>query len=238
MTDIPQIATTTTHRYERKFTVFNQPKLGVLAEIKKHPAFFREIYHPRQITNIYLDTKDYQFYQDNQIGIADRKKIRIRWYGASFGRIQQPKLEYKIKVGLTGYKEIYELPDFELRNGFAKADLQTVFDKANLPKEVSDELKRLRPTLLNTYQRTYFQSIDKHFRLTHDEGLTYYQLRPLNNQFLARAKERTLQVLELKYDPVQEQLASQIATLFPYRLDKKSKYVTGVECFKRKHVRL
>jgi len=204
MEETIQAAQTTDQRYERKFTVFNQSKLEVLACIKKHPAFFRTIYHPRQITNIYLDTPKFQFYKDNQ---------------------------YKIKVGLTGYKKIYTLPNFEIRSGFSKHDLQTLFDKANLPQTIRDELKRLNPTLLNTYQRTYFQSLDKHFRLTFDEGLTYYQLRPSNNQFLAKAAERQLQVLELKYAPEQEQLASQVATSLRYRLDKKSKYVTGIECF-------
>lgn len=222
---------TTPHRYERKFTVFNQSKLAVFAGIKKHPAFFREIHHPRQITNIYLDTPKFQFYKDNQIGIADRKKIRIRWYGTSFGQVLAPKLEYKIKVGLTGYKKIYSLPNFELGTGFSNSDLQALFDKANLPIGIKDELKRLYPTLLNTYQRTYFQSLDKHFRLTFDEGLRYYQLRPSNNQFLAKATERKIQVLELKYASAQEKKASQVATLLRYRLDKKSKYVSGIDCF-------
>ena len=221
----------TPHRYERKFTVFNQSRLSVFAGIKKHPAFFREIYHPRQITNIYLDTPKFQFYKDNQIGIADRKKIRIRWYGTGLGKVQQPKLEYKIKVGLTGYKKIYALPDFEIKAGLSNSNLQTLFDQAQLPTTVRNELKSLIPTLLNTYQRTYFQSLDKHFRLTFDEGLTYYQLRPFNNQFLAKAAERDLQVLELKYAPEQERMASQVATLFRYRLDKKSKYVSGVYYF-------
>ena len=232
-----QIGQTTTHRYERKFTVFNQPKLAVFTGIKKHPAFFRTIYHPRQITNIYLDTAKFQFYKDNQIGIADRKKVRIRWYGNVLGTVIQPKLEYKIKVGLTGYKKIYTLPNFEIGTGFSNEDLQILFDKADLPITVRDELKTLRPTLLNTYQRTYFQSLDKHFRLTFDEGLVYYQLRPTNNQFLAKARERYLQVLELKYAPEQEQKASQVATLLRYRLDKKSKYVSGIDCFKGKLVK-
>ncbi|MFK7979040.1 MAG: VTC domain-containing protein [Saprospiraceae bacterium] len=227
-----QIGQTTAHRYERKFTVFNQPKLAVFTGIKKHPAFFREIYQPRQITNIYLDTTKFQFYKDNQIGIADRKKVRIRWYGNVLGKVSQPKLEYKIKVGLTGYKKIYTLPDFEIDTGFSKNEVQSLFDKANLPIAIRDELKGLKPTLLNTYQRTYFQSLDKYFRLTFDERLTYYQLRPTNNQFLAKSREKELQVLELKYAPEQEQRASQVASLLRYRLDKKSKYVSGIDSFR------
>ena len=226
-----QLAQTTAHRYERKFTVLNQSKAEILLFIKKHPAFFREIYHPRQITNIYLDTTQLQFYKDNEKGIGDRKKVRIRWYGNVFGVATQPKLEYKIKAGLTGYKKIYDLPNFKIEAGFSKKDLDLLFAKANLPAEVHAELKRLTPTLLNTYQRTYFQSLDKHFRVTLDEALTYYKVRPWNNQFLVKAKERNLQVLELKYALQQEKLSSQVATLLPYRLDKKSKYVSGIDCF-------
>ncbi len=224
---------TTELRYERKFTIANSNKATVLAHIKKHPAFFREIYHPRQITNIYLDTSQYQFYNDNEVGIANRKKVRVRWYGNVFGRVQNPKLEYKLKVGLAGNKRIYPLPDFEVEKGFTGQKLQTFFDRANLPAEVHSELRQLRPTLLNTYQRSYYQSADKQFRLTLDEDLTYYQINFGSNQFLREAKERLGLVVELKYAPEQEKLASRVATELPYRLDKKSKYVTGIEFFKK-----
>jgi len=226
------IGQTTALRYERKFTIANSNKATVLAPIKKHQAFFREIYHPRQITNIYLDTTQYQFYKDNEIGIANRKKVRIRWYGNVFGAIQNPKLEYKLKVGLAGNKKIYDLPDFEVEKGFTKKILQGLFDKANLPEEVQNELRQLCPTLLNTYQRSYYQSADKHFRLTLDEDLTYYQINFGANHFLRKAKEQLGLVVELKYAPDQEKLASRVATELPYRLDKKSKYVSGIEFFK------
>lgn len=224
---------TTELRYERKFTIVNSNKANVLTHIKKHPAFFREIYHPRQITNIYLDTAQYQFYKDNEIGIANRKKIRVRWYGNVFGAAKNPKLEYKLKVGLAGNKRIYNLPNFKVEKGFTKEILQALFDQAHLPDEVRSELSQLRPTLLNTYQRSYYQSADKQFRLTLDEALTYYQIHYGANQFLRQAKELLGLVVELKYDPKQEKLASQVATELPYRLDKKSKYVSGIEFFKR-----
>ena len=227
------IGQTTELRYERKFTIANSNKATVLAYIKKHPAFFREIYHPRQITNIYLDTVQYQFYKDNEIGIANRKKIRVRWYGNVFGAANNPKLEYKLKVGLAGNKRIYDLPNFKVEKGFTKEMLKALFDKAHLPDEVRSELNQLRPTLLNTYQRSYYQSADKQFRLTLDEALTYYQINYGANQFLRQAKERLGLVVELKYAPEQEKLASQVATELPYRLDKKSKYVSGIEFFKR-----
>ena len=223
---------TTELRYERKFTVANSNKGTVLAHIKKHPAFFREIYHPRQITNIYLDTTQFQFYKDNEIGIANRKKVRIRWYGTIFGQVQNPKLEYKLKVGLAGNKKIYDLPNFQVEKGFNKKILEVLFDQANLPDEVRNELRQLRPTLLNTYQRSYYQSADKQFRLTLDDDLTYYQINFGNNQFLRQAKEHLGLVVELKYDPAEEKLASRVATELPYRLDKKSKYVSGIEFFK------
>ena len=42
-----------------------------------------------------------------------RKKIRIRWYGECFGNINA-NLEYKIKNGNVGYKEIFKDIKFKL----------------------------------------------------------------------------------------------------------------------------
>lgn len=45
-------------------------------------------------------------YQDNLIGISDRMKVRIRWYGALLGLIEEPVLELKIKRGFLGGNDI------------------------------------------------------------------------------------------------------------------------------------
>jgi len=215
-------------RYERKFTVFNQPEQQILRYIKQHPSFFKEIYHPRQINNIYLDTNQLQFYKDNQIGIANRKKIRIRWYGNLIGKAATPKLEYKIKVGLSGYKKIFELPDFEIKSSLSSHEVKEKLVSANLPTATLHELKQLQPTLINTYTRRYFLAKNGDFRLTLDTKLAYYPFNLFGKQFLRQSFENQNAVIELKYLPLKDDLANTITQYFPYRLAKKSKYVTGI----------
>ena len=221
------------YRYERKFVLQDIPHAEVIHRIRMHPALFREIYYPRQINNIYLDTEDLRFFTDNLVGVADRKKVRVRWYGKTFGRVQNPKLEYKIKAGLLGDKHTYSVPDFTVEPPFSDKKFAAHLQHADLPPSVAEELKMLRPTLLNSYRRTYFQTADKKFRLTADEKLTYYRTDRPESHFQAQQIERGRIILELKYSPEHDRAAGKVMNLLPFRLDKSSKYVTGVELFQR-----
>jgi len=216
------------YRYERKFTIANTHRFEVLHSILHHPAFFRPIFHPRQINNIYLDTKHLKFYKNNQIGIANRKKIRIRWYGDNFGEITQPKLEYKLKYGLIGDKWTFDLNSFELQSGFKYSTLCQVFESSDLPEIIRVDLQNLYPTLLNTYQRAYFLSADKKFRLTLDEQMAYYRFDYPVSNFKAVRRDKHDFIIELKYTPDVDEAAKSITTKFPFRMDKSSKYVNGI----------
>lgn len=215
------------YRYERKFTIAGLDREIVLQEINKHAAFFSAIYHPRQINNIYLDTEQLNFYYDNIEGIAERKKVRIRWYGINQSSFQKPVLEYKLKQDLLGDKWSFPLPDFSI-NALQNANgLRSLFAKSNLPQAIAEDLKILRPTLLNSYHRSYYLSADKKFRLTFDEQMefkTFHAGQPSVAQ--ARADHF---VVELKYDPQHDREANKISKLFSFRLDKSSKYVSGIE---------
>ncbi len=217
------------HRYERKFNIVDGERIFVLEQIRRHPAMFREIYVPRQVNNIYLDTPNLKFYHDNKSGIAQRKKVRIRWYGDRMGNIENPKLEYKIKNNMVGDKWTFDLPGFDLNDDVYTAKIQLLFAKANLPPPIAEDLARLRPTLLNTYQRTYFLSHNRHFRLTFDEEMHYYGLLQLQ-QISSAVKEVANQyVIELKYNLDMDDSAQTITHRFPWRIDKNSKYVNGIE---------
>lgn len=221
------------YRYERKFVLSGMSRAEVLHRIKMHPAFFREIYYPRQINNIYLDTNNFQFFKDNQIGVAERKKVRVRWYGDTFGKVENPKLEYKIKAGLVGDKNTFNLLDFDLSKQLNTSKFCNYLQGCNLPEPVTVDLQILSPTLLNCYQRTYFQTPDKKFRLTVDEDLTYYRINKPETYFQAKHIEKESIIIELKYAPGNDLEAGRIMNIMPFRLDKSSKYVNGVEFFER-----
>lgn len=221
------------YRYERKFTI---PDYYSIQEIEHHIKsnfwLFSEIFHKRQVNNIYFDTLDYNDYLDNVSGVADRKKIRIRWYEETFGMIENPILEVKVKQGLVGNKLSYPIESFTLDNTFTKEYIHTVFDNSEIPKAVFEDLKIAVPTLLNSYQRKYYISSDKRFRITLDFDLKYYNMDVRFNNFKKIPQKNPDKIIELKYSPLDDVDAKIITTQFPFRLNKNSKYVNGIDFLK------
>lgn len=218
-------------RYERKFVVDRYDVHQLEGILKRHPAFFREIYKKRKINNIYLDTPDLKTYFDNVCGNPNRIKVRIRWYGETFGHIKSPRLELKIKSGLSGEKRTYELCSFTLDKEFSIDTLTEVFNNSDLSDRLKVKLKNYKPTLLNNYLRKYFVSQDKKVRVTIDNNMTYYGVTARNNTFIGKKVERQDVIVEMKYDFESAFIASDISQHFPMRMTKSSKYINGIETF-------
>lgn len=216
-------------RFERKFTCSGVSKSALIATIKSHPAFFREIHETRKINNIYLDTNDLEYYKLNVLGVSERKKVRIRWYGKTFRKPPKLKLEYKLKSGQLGDKWTFRLKKFKVKKGIDSEYLARQLQKSDLDNSVKEDIDTLFPTLLNTYKRTYFLSADKKFRLTLDEQMTYYYFDRKSNQFMFKVNQDSDYILELKYLPQYDNDARLITTQFPWRLSKSSKYVNGID---------
>lgn len=222
-----------TFRYERKFVAHKFSRLGTETVIKQNSAFFVPVFQPRMVNNIYFDTPGLDCFFDNLFGNGHRWKVRIRWYGEVFGRVDSPILEFKIKKGLVGTKKSYRLPAFEIgRDGFDGKHLKTLFQSADIPIEVKEKLAGLQAVLLNSYRRSYFATLNKNFRVTIDDQLEYYNLRPTWNGFLAPYREELKTVVELKYDEELDSEAANITNEFPFRLNKNSKFVAGMSFFK------
>ncbi|GAA4891379.1 polyphosphate polymerase domain-containing protein [Flaviramulus aquimarinus] len=222
------------YRYERKFTVPNNFRLDQVEQFVKNNSFlFREVFHERQVNNIYFDTAAYNDYFDNVLGVSDRKKIRIRWYGNTFGDIKKPVLEIKIKKGLVGDKWSYKLKPFRLDNSFTNQTIQDVFKESNLPLPILESTKMVTPTLLNSYSRKYYLSADNRFRVTVDFKLLYHKIDKQFNNFNFAPKSDENKIVELKYALNDDFDANKVSTQFPFRLNKNSKYVNGVNTIKQ-----
>jgi len=213
-------------RWERKFVSFGLGMREIEAVIRLHPALFHEIYAARYVNNLYLDTPSLDHYRANTDGVSERVKCRVRWYGDLFGPIARPTLELKRKRGLVGTKEAHPLQPFVLAPGF---DADRLFEKAALPEPLRLDLSNLRPVLLNRYRRRYFLSADGSHRLTLDSDLDFRPVGPVLGSAGARACGDARVVLELKFPLGSEAGASRIASLFPFRLSRNSKYALGVE---------
>ena len=216
-------------RHERKFLIHDYSAAEVEQMLKYHPAGFREIYHQRNINNIYFDTFGFESYYGNMEGDTERSKARIRWYGELFGKIEKSTLEFKIKKGLLGKKNTFALSPFMLDTNFSKQEIIKAISAETIPVQIRNQMLSLQPALLNHYTRKYFISADKHFRLTIDKDLTYYRISYFGNTFLNKTVDNNAVVVELKYDSKFENEAKEIGHNFPFAMTKNSKYLQGVD---------
>lgn len=221
------------YRYERKFFISELTKYEVESIVKLHPAMFSEVYHQRAINNIYFDSINLKSYFDNIDGSTHKIKFRIRWYGELFGHVEKPVLELKIKNELLGKKKSYSLNSFKIDNGFSSLTISNTIEKSDIPEIIKMELKSLKPILLNRYNRKYFQSGVRDYRITVDTDLVYYRIGCQGNSFLSKLTDDINVILELKYDQNMDHNANVITNCFPFRLTKSSKYVT---CIKKLYI--
>ena len=176
------------YRYERKYFITQITGKDIDSIVKLHPAIFSEIFHERSVNNIYFDTPELNNYFDNIDGNMYRVKSRIRWYGRTFGVIEKPALELKIKNGLLGRKECYSVNTFKLDSHFNMQKIVHIIQNTNIPEVVKIGIKSSRPTLLNKYDRKYFLSADKRYRITIDTNQVFYRIGYQNNFFLNKIK--------------------------------------------------
>jgi len=215
-------------RCEIKFIASEMDLPTVNACLKLHPCLFREIYRPRRVNNTYFDTDALRFFNENRSGVAERTKIRIRWYGEKTPKVN-PVLEYKIKSGISGRKKRYALPCCETGIEGDTAALQRAIDWALLPQRVRSDLACVRPWVGNSYKRRYYETNDRRFRVTIDTDLTYWKSDALwcDGESVCRDGGRI--VVELKFDAELRSEAGSLFNDFPLRVEKNSKYVRGVE---------
>ncbi len=215
-------------RYERKFYVNELNCKEIEYVIKSHPAFFSEVYFERNVNNIYLDSIDRKNYWDSLNGLNKREKLRIRWYGSLFGLIKKPYLEIKQKNNFLCCKDKYPLQPFTLSRLVSFNKFLSDISNSKISDLIKEKLKFSKFSLLNCYKRKYFLSADKKFRLTLDYNIKYFTLSSNNNTFFNTITDRNIAIIELKYKQDDDDLADKISSLFPFRLGKSSKYVSGI----------
>lgn len=216
-------------RYERKFIAQGFTLAEILARVRRHPCAFREVYPPRVVNNVYLDSPSRRAYYDHINGVANRTKTRVRWYGPQFESAERPTLERKLKQGMVSGKVSYALPTLSVKGGCIRSLLAKNFETANFPPELRLVLQHLEPTLLNRYQRRYFLSRDGRLRLTVDSDLQFAGVQPDGWPTASFRCALPVIVIELKFGPEFAEYAGLVTNTFPFRLNRFSKYVAGMQ---------
>ena len=91
---------------------------------------------------------------------------------------------------------------------------------------MSPDQSSLVPVMVNTYDRSYYMTSDKKFRITIDWDMRFGNFQT-DLRHLPYKDENGI-VLELKYDAIFEKESDRITQHIPFRLTKNSKYVNGV----------
>lgn len=181
------------YRYERKYLLKKINLNKFLAELFKNNYY--KIYKKRFINNIYYDTYNYDLLNHNIEGLSERKKIRVRWYGQTFG-LSKKTIELKIKSEFLNTKKTLSIGKFKF-NSFneIKKFNDYVIDNLLVKKnfEFYNEIINKIPVILNRYQRSYYLSPDKNIRVTIDSDLNFYS--PITK---IKSFEKNI-VVEIKY---------------------------------------
>jgi hypothetical protein len=213
-------------RYEVKFVCTGEFRNMFEVWRRLVPENLTRSYDNRVVNNIYFDSFGLKDLHDNVIGLSDRLKTRLRWYGKT-GAPEKMVLEQKIKRGRSNCKKAWNLDGIDLAetNWRELADY-LVAQAEHRTTVLADNFGF--PTLRNTYLREYFTSRGGHLRMTIDRDLTFFD--PVTSATLLGGLGRRMSVSIVEFKAPVE-LADELDHLLrkvPLRASRFSKYVTGL----------
>ncbi|PCK07838.1 MAG: hypothetical protein COA42_12150 [Alteromonadaceae bacterium] len=217
------------YRYERKFVAETESFCELEHMVRNLPGFFTTLHPPRRINNLYFDSHDLDDFMATVNGEKKRHKVRLRWYGETYSaNVDSPQLEIKIKLDQANTKKIAVFEKGDSTN--LPEWLSQITDPSLVPSDMHESLVLRKPTLINTYYRHYFGSVDGKFRLTVDQDISYQAVTHTGEPISELIREENHSVIELKYDIGDHQGLPTIASAMPYRLSRNSKYRNGITC--------
>jgi SPX domain protein involved in polyphosphate accumulation len=216
-------------RYEVKFTAPIDLGPFLHAWILSHPNAFRSAYPDRKVNNIYFDTQELEAFQENQAGVANRSKLRLRWYGNSF-QPQYAQLERKRRCGKIGWKDITPIEFLSPLESLTWFQLYKVLQEQISGVFIAELSQSSFPSLYNSYHRKYFISANNKIRLTLDSKLCGYDQRislSLNRKI--SCVYPSMLVVEIKGATAEREEIKRVLSSNPLPLSRCSKYAIGVQ---------
>lgn len=219
-------------RYEIKMECEDILLDPVRSWVLLHPAAFREAFPPRWVNSLYFDTFGLDTLNDHIESVAERRKLRFRWYGGDLG-LARGQLELKCKRERIGWKLVLPVGrdlDLHSQEWF---DLQGEISSAIqfAPDRLFYELLQVSgPLIINRYRREYFVSCDDRIRLTLDYEISAFdqRLSPRPNLEF-RLPMINAMVVEFKCAVEHYAYLADVLAQFPLRVRRYSKYVTAMD---------
>src|SRR3989344_2353489 len=130
-----------------------------------------------RVNSLYFDTADYACFWDKEAGVADRKKLRLRYYGDALQNDSVVYAEIKRKKDALVIKDRLTVKPTEAAPQNFRRKLHELY-KAEPGREFHREIywflqrNNLRPKLFVSYARTaLLAKRNKEFRVTVDEDI-------------------------------------------------------------------
>lgn len=216
------------YRYEIKF-VLNQVEL---AKAKSWLSLYTSSltsFPTRVVNSIYFDDIDFTSVRDNLSGIADRKKIRLRWYNnESRENVNDARLEIKYRTGRLGYKDKFKLLALEKELLSLKYFNLIQSIKNTINEEDGLTLNTyLAPTLHVCYKREYYEG-QNGVRVTFDHPITFYEPYLAKGIFEGTGISYPNVIMEIKFSIEQKDAVAASLKHLNITPKRHSKYLVGL----------
>ena len=210
------------NRYERKWIYRSNDHLTLINSLIRSNLFFNKQYPNRRVNSIYFDDINYSSIRQNLDGISEKKKIRVRWYGAQ-NQLVNPVLEIKNKKGLETRKETYKISELDGLKFPDFKNLDLIKNTVNLQKKSKNTIL---PILTTNYDRQYFVSNNGKIRATIDYNLKSIHLKNPSQMEIVKIFSSTC-ILEIKYPTNLDKYVRLNLKEITLRLSKNSKYINS-----------
>jgi len=209
-------------RIESKY-ISDAVNVSKFIEIIRKEGFIKS-YPRRAIFSLYFDDPFLKTVSDNLAGASPRSKYRLRWYKNNELLDYGWQFEIKKKLGISGYKSIYKIPeDFkfnlnDVSNNYLYK-LKNEFEQNFIPSN-------FKPKIYCNYIREYYE-LNKKIRLTIDSRIRFHRFRPydLLNEF--GWQKSNYHIIELKFPLNTNKKFLSFVKDFPQASTRCSKYLLG-----------
>jgi len=201
-------------RHELKYRVDSRSIPQILAHFGG--LGFAEIHRARQVSSVYLDTRDFRCFWETANGLLPRKKFRFRVYDFAASDFQ---IDF-----VASFETKVSMPDYRLK----KVEQNRIVNGLTI-REFDQGYGILRPSCLVSYRRRYFSNGE--VRMTIDSDLTY-SLFSKAGVVAAKRDQGWLQIVEFKFSS--DLVKNEILENFPLVPSQFSKYERAIDSLYRK----
>ena len=216
------------YRYEIKF-ILNEANYSKAYFIINAKTSMKKDFSNRVVNSLYFDDMNFSSIQDNLIGLANRQKMRLRWYDNNL-LDKRAIFEIKKRNGRLGSKDTFKIDSlYGSLMDLKINEVSNLISKDLLNKEMVLS-EYLQSTLQVSYERQYYKNFEN-IRVTIDRniGFSYPMLQQKmtpNMQLLY-----PYSILEVKFDPKDKSAAFSIIKSLGLTPKRHSKYLAGMAAF-------